>query len=847
MTKNITLHHRRVTKTLLFLFFFAFLFSGCARMVRTEQPSVGDMVSLSAGQTVGQTFVAKYDGLTGIFFYFSPSQMSGDGEMRLHLRNGPEAVSDLAVSTNTISIDQLQEPGYYGFLFPAQTSSNQKYYYAYIDFAGEGKLEVGKAAGDTYLNGALYQGGVPQDAQTAFQLKYSRRYALFGLGIEVLTWIGYLFVGLFLFVLPGWGLFSLLWPGWGKLAWPEKLGLSAGLSLAVYPLLLVLTDIIGLHLGAIYAWSPPIVSLGMILWKNRRHLNNHSIGCALSQRMPIKCGLWVSAFPTFVFIFTLALIFLARFWAIRSLEGPLWADSVQHTAIAQLILDHGGLFRSWLPYTPYQTLTVQFGFPAFAAVLGWITGFSGEKATILVGPIINGLAVLTLYPLAVRVAKGNHWAGTGAILVAGLISQMPAFYANWGRDAQLAGQAVLPIALWLVWEALASSSYYSLLRRNGIAASVSVIVFAAVALAGMTLSYYRMPFYYTAFILALFIAWGIPEWHLQWRVWVWKFCILVAVAVLAGLLFLPWGLRLLGSNLAGHVQAGIVSESPLAAVRAEILAWKNVFSLVPKALVIVALVGIDWSLIRKNWMTAAQGLWFIFLTLVIPGMLIHLPGANMMDSFTIMIAAYIPLSLVIGWMVSEIAGNANQPLRQSLLATVLIIVACYGVITAQRTIIQPGVYSYITRPDTLASEWIREYIPQDSLFFVEGIMYKWHSILGGDAGWWLPLLAGRKNTMPPQYALLNEEPIQPDYTKRMVSLVESMQTIPIDSLQAISMLCEEGVTHVYIGQLQGWAALKMLGAPQLFSPTILLNSPYYSEIYHQDRVYVFSLNRSYCP
>ena len=42
--------------------------------------------------------------------------------------------------------------------------------------------------------------------------------------------------------------------------------------------------------------------------------------------------------------------------------------------------------------------------------------------------------------------------------------------------------------------------------------------------------------------------------------------------------------------------------------------------------------------------------------------------------------------------------------------------------------------------------------------------------VGVDAGWWIPLLARRENTLPPQYALLAEKPISLDYSQRVVAL-----------------------------------------------------------------------------
>lgn len=57
------------------------------------------------------------------------------------------------------------------------------------------------------------------------------------------------------------------------------------------------------------------------------------------------------------------------------------------------------------------------------------------------------------------------------------------------------------------------------------------------------------------------------------------------------------------------------------------------------------------------------------------------------------------------------------------------------------------------------------------------------------------------------------------------------------------MLCNWGITHVYIGQGQGKVGA---GAAQLFSPDALAASPIFSQVYQQDRVYVFALNPQAC-
>ena len=836
-TKNDFLNNpsSKITK-IIFLVLFSLILCGCASLIRVEQASVQDWASLSEATTVGQTFVAKYDGLLGVLFYLSP-ETTGNGQITLHLRASPQSTDDLAVSISTLTIEEVNAPGYYPFSLPVQKSSNQKYYYAFMEITGSGSIQVGTAPGDTYLNGSLYKNRKPEEAQSAFKLSYSRRQSVLGLIREMSASGVILLAGIFLFILPGWGLLSLLWPRWEGLRWPEKMGLSSGLSLAIYPLFFLWTDLFNLHLGAYYAWLPPLAGLGMILWCNRKQFKVPK----LHLFQPSKIHL-----ADIVFVGILILIVITRFWAIRSLEGPQWGDSVQHTEITQLFLLNGGLFKSWLPYAAYRSFTVQYGFSAFSAVLAWLTGMASDKANLIFGQINNILAVLTLYPLAVRIAKGNRWAGTGAVLVAGLISPMPAFYVNWGRFAQLAGQTVLPVALWFICEVLFPTSSTRANQKTNVREIEAAIGFSALTLTGMLLSYYRMSIYYITFILSLLVGWGLPTWRLHWRLWIRKLVMLLVVGVTGGLLFLPWAFRLIDSKLVGYVELGMVKGVPANLVLSEFRQWQGIFTFIPRGLMALTLVGLVWSLVRKYWVVAVQGLWVVLLTAVIAGKLIHLPFANMMTTFAIQIALYIPASLVVGWIIAEIAGKENQRLRQFLSAILLSMVAIMGAI-GQRSIVNPAVFAYVTRPDTIAMKWIQENLPSDVRFLVEGAIYNEKSVIGSDAGWWIPLLANRENTMPPQYAIYNEIPIQSNYNQRLFDLVKGLSSISLDSPEAISLLCSEDVTHVYIGQGQGNVAFRFIGLPQLFSPNALLNSQYYRLLYQQDRVYVFALQAGICP
>ena len=800
-------------KRFLLLALLAFLLSGCSGLIRPEQSLVTDFAALSADNTVGQTFVAKYDGLAGVYFYLAPAQ-SGAGSITLHLRLQPGSASDLAVSENSLAVDQIHDPAYYGFFIPSLGGSNQKYYYAVLELKGGGEVRVGRAAGGSYLNGALYQNDAPSGSQAAFQLIYSRRKAFFGLGLEGLSWIGLLAVAFFLFVLPGWGLFSFLWPGWGRISWPEKLALSAGLSLAVYPLLVLWTGLTGLPLGAFKRFNRPE-------WTHPG---------------------FREVLPHLLLIFVIALVFLTRFWAIRSLEGPMWGDSLEHAEITQLFLDHGGLFHSWLPYSLYQTLTVQFGFPLFSALLAWLMGLTSIRATLLAGQIINAISVLAIYPLAVRLAKGNRWAGLTALLVAGLLSLMPAFYVNWGRFAQMGGQAILPVALWLVWEALSVPITIKSISKRP---QWTGMVFSAIALAGMALTYYRMAFVYVSFILALLIAWGFSQWRFNARLWLLRLVSLVVIGLGAVFLFLPWLPGLWGSNLAGFMVAGVQVGSTLQKVQAEYTVWKDIFYYISRPLVAASLIGLGWSIFRRNWMIAAMGLWVLFLAAINAGRLVHLPGSNMIQTFAILIGLYLPASCILGWMGAEVVGSGNSIWRTALVSVAIIAGAIWGV-RDQLHLAQPPTYAMITRPDVRAMDWINASLPEkDARFLVEGFTITNNtSFVGTDAGWWLPLFTHQQNTIPPQYALLSEAPVQPDYNIRMLHLITGLSSAGLNSPEGISLLCREKITHVYIGQEQGKVGF---GSVQLFGPEELDGNPAYELLYHQDEVYIFALKPGACP
>ncbi len=801
--------------------FLVFLLSGCAAAEFTDAMQSDATIALPLEQPTGQTFVAQHAGLEGVEVFLSP-QATGAGNLTLHLRSGPTDTTDVA--TATLPASAVVQPAYYHFPFPPLSDSHGRYYYAFLDPAPASS--IGAGPGSAYLNGAMYQAHQPQDAQLSFRLIYNTRSLLWELVQAAIAGLGIMAVAVVIFLVPGLALVSLLERREGKdpKHWTEWIGLAAGLGLAVPPLLLLWTDQLGLHLGPANVWLAVMLGMAILLYQLYTSRCTPDRSLRRLGRSIRHSFTWADL----AFLVVIGLVFAVRLLVVRTLDAPAWGDSVQHAMMTQLFLDKGGMFHSWEPYAPYESLTIHYGFSAIAAFFSWSVGADATQSTLMAGQLINGMAILALYPLAVRIANDNRWAGIGAVLAAGLISEMPAFYVNWGRYAQLTGQAILPVALWLLWEV----TEHRRIPWRAIGASGFIV-------AGMTLSYYRMPFYLAAFMVAWLAVWILPIWRMDFRQWMTRGGRLVLAATVTAILFLPWLLNIRSSRLATYLEAGVNTASPWASVLADYQIWKSISEYVPMSLLVPTLIAALLALILRRRSAIVVLVWTVILASLVAGRLIGLPGANLLQNFAIVIALYMPVGILCGWLLGEIATPLLRHIRiaPQLLALVVIAGGCWFALP-QLGILKPW-HIMVTQPDMRAMSWIRASVPQDAVFLVEGFrIYDGKSAVGADAGWWIPLLTGRRNTMPPQYALLNERQTATGYNQSVVDLVAALESTDLNSAEGVRILCDWGITHVYIGQGQG---LVGVNPQQLYRPDELLSNPALKLLYHEDRVYIFQL------
>jgi hypothetical protein len=401
-----------------------------------------------------------------------------------------------------------------------------------------------------------------------------------------------------------------------------------------------------------------------------------------------------------------------------------------------------------------------------------------------------------------------------------------------------------------------------------------MMFFAGLALAGMTLHYYRMPFFYGTFAPAFFIVWGLPNWQRSLSAWIHAVLNSLVIAGFGLFLFIPWITRLGNGELVSAVGAGVANAAPLTELLADFQLWREITLFGSPVLFLFGLGGFAVAVFRRRWMVASLVLWYLVLFAYVAGKVIRLPGANMMQNFTILLGIYIPLSLLAGYLTGQIASlfglstvqssdsidspsdgedhgrlsslrsnSRTQAASRYLFVVLILVMACWGAYQ-QRGVLKPGTFSLVMQPDMKAMQWIRQNTTSQDRFLVEGYrIYDGASIVGSDAGWWIPLLSGRSNTIPPQYAILNERPDPADYTQRMVDLVATLENNPPASPEGLRRLCQEGITYAYIGQSHGEVGY---GATQLFSAEELERSAAFRQVYGQDRVQIFAFDRNVC-
>lgn len=302
------------------------------------------------------------------------------------------------------------------------------------------------------------------------------------------------------------------------------------------------------------------------------------------------------------------------------------------------------------------------------------------------------------------------------------------------------------------------------------------------------------------------------------------------------ILFMPWFAQLVGGKILGNALTHL--STPASLTSQWIQQYNSIGDLtqyLPVTIWILFMLSILWVVGRRDRYAFPLIIWWSIILIMANPQIFGLPGQGILSNFAVFIAMYIPASLIIGGAIGWI--GSLEPFLERIWPILFLLVVTMGGVQRLNDL-EPQKHSLVTRPDIRAMGWIEENTPLNATFMPNAFFTNGNALLAGsDGGWWLTTLAKRQSTLPPlNYG--NEKGPIPEYRLWINELYQNFSPNIVDEARFHDLLIERGVTHLYVGQLQGRVNYS---GEFSFDPQRLDQSDFFKTIYHADRVWIFKV------
>jgi hypothetical protein len=826
-TKNSS--HIKYFALIILLLFLIIATSGCVTLSDPEasQEYSADTVGVLDAQTsMGQSFISRRPNTNGITLWMAtvtlPTNVTSNSlnnTIRVRLFNSPDDINPIfstyitlpASANNTqISIDIPRLKG----------AAGQSYYLLLTTDAGsyhiKGRLE------DAYPSGQAYTNSTPINADIEFRLSYD--YGPTELLDDLKSYLSNSWL-----IIP---LLTLLWlPGWLLLDISglrrnfdlgEQTAISIGISLALIPVVMLWTTVLKL------VWSREavlfvagflialfIVRLVYLSIISRRNKHPSSIvepgpKPTWRQRVP---ALFSNPSILIVLIFLVSLV--VRLVMVRDLATPAWVDAIHHALITRLILINGAYPSTYLPYLDFSPSMYHPGFHSIAASFVWLTNLDLSKSLLILGQVLNALCVFSVY-LITKTLTRSSTAGIIAAFITGFLTPMPAYYTSWSRYTELTGLLLLPVVLalfqsWLDGEADKKSGW--------------IIGLGALVAAGLFMIHYRV-LAFLACLLLVFVIYRIAFGRGQNHVTTGRIVMFViSIAFVSIVLVVPWFVPTLTSTLLPRLNAPV--SGPSGAFQDFSLPYLT-SALGMQALVLAGL-GLLWSIIKHRSIAFILTLWFFLLFLLANLDFLKLPGSGLISNISVEIILFIPISILGGYFIDQLLLSWKElvPNRFISLSYVFVFIL-FGFVAYLGSKQLVSILNPITilsrQADLPAIEWVSEHIPNDETIVINPFAWGYSLYAGNDGGYWIEPLSGRLTIPPPVLYGLDQ------HAGEISQLSQEIIASSSDPAEMRDLLISQNLHYIFTGAKGG-----------VIPPEKLASSGLFSLLYHQDGVWILSV------
>jgi hypothetical protein len=574
-----------------------------------------------------------------------------------------------------------------------------------------------------------------------------------------------------LFFVPGWAFLSVnhLWRHWQPL---QRWCLAACLSIAFYPVFFYWVRLLfpSLRLGP-HKVQFVLVLLGItIIWR----LGSY-------WREQIDFDRW-----EVLGLLVMAATLFTRYWLLRDHPYPAWTDSLHHTLITHLTATGGRLPNDLQPYSPVPLGMYHLGLYSISGLVQMLAQVPAHTALLLTAQTLNGLCPVGVYLLLDRKIN-RHGAVIGAV-IAGLVSFQPAWYVNWGRFTQLAGQTILLAAVLISWETI--RNYTTAWGKN----NLSILVLTGMSCflnSAVILLHFRVAAFFISFLAILIvyeIGRAIKNKRLPYAIW--------------GILLIGFGTMLL--TIPALKEAVFIYWERTAQASSSISLKKSAYFIFPWS-TILYLVAPLWLLLLggvagvygflKHRLIIGSIIWMVILLIIGSLYILDIPLLAFTNLGAVLIMLYLPLSLIIGagggLGAEKLASYWPKVTPKALAISILMVTILFVPIRLKAT--EPYRY-FVTPADIKAMDWINSSIPQKTIFAINTYFWLPNFPHGTDAGYWIPYFTGHQTTTESMLFSLRQKRDREKVADLSKKVINS-QTV----LANLEILRQHGVEYIYIG------------------------------------------------
>jgi len=781
------------------LSFGIWILSGCVSLIDPEtiQYFNQDIVAtINSEHSVGQTLVSRRPFFNGINLWFRTPEDSVPVNVSLYNSPGD------SIPLQHIKIQAIN--GINEVNFDPQSDLPNQHYYIHLT-VDQSEIQLLGRNEDNYTPGTAFMDGLPIDGDLAFQASYD--YELKGIFQDLWS-----FLSLWKFIIPL--CFLLIFPGWllldltkfrKDLDLGEQVAISLGLSIAIIPIIMVWTTVVGLKWSSSSIWVVCTTIFVVILWRiwvTTKRLSLKGFQGLIVPNLSSSSNILLCIFFVSLFV---------RFAMVRDIFVPPWVDSIHHSIFTEIIIETGGFPDNYLPHIPIEGNKYHAGYHSLLASFIWLTGADVSYGMLVHGQVLNALMVFGVY-LFTKTLVNDDKTSLIAASITGVLSLMPAYYVSWGRYTQLTGLLVLPAAFKLVVTLPKSKN------------KTSFLILGALLLAGLFVIHYRVMIFLGCLILSYWVGILYKKNEEKWKHLVTSIKYTGFLGLISITLVIPWLIPTIKEFVIPLSYIWIPGRPDFQNIH-----WNYLTPGYGIGIMVTAFLGLILGLIKREMFSLIQLLWVLSLIGIANPRYFRIPfPGGMINQSSVDIMLFIPFSVLSGYFTSQVTSFIQKILehqRRFFRTALFVVPGILIVLSGSRLLLKSlnPITILFREEDRYGIDWVKENIPINETIVINPAPWGYGMYMGQDGGFWISPMTNHR-TIPPNatYGLsLAEINSGNQFVEEIIPLGENPQDL-------WKLLQRNDLEYIFIGSRGG-----------IISPLALHESNLFETLYNKNNNWVF--------